>query len=151
LLAPRRHIAGNRRFSDGLARRFGTEKLLLKKNLLVDVVATVLSLTFAEIYSFELRKPPKHDQSDLYHALYGSNDYVYGNLTTSMSVRKSLRRISRWSARAKVVMVFTAVLAAIFIPISLLWSDSKVLVIFNIAAMAASIGSYLFLLVRERI
>lgn len=34
----------------------------LKKNLLVDVVAVLLSVNFSDVYSFELHKKPQYDQ-----------------------------------------------------------------------------------------
>lgn len=122
----------------------------LKKNLLVDVVATLLSIGFTEVYSFELIKKQMYDQTDLYHNLRVNDDFIFRNIARSDSVTKSLYRISRWSARAQAIMLFTVVLAAVFIPLSFLWKDSYLLSALNIAAMAASIGSYLFLFVRER-
>lgn len=122
----------------------------LKKNLLVDVVATLLSIGFSEVYSFELKKKQTYDQADLYHNLRVNDDFVFRNLARSDSVARSLNRISRWTARSRAIMIFTAILAAIFIPLDLLWKDSTLLSAFNIAAMAASIGSYLYLFVRER-
>lgn len=122
----------------------------LKKNLLVDVVATLLSIGFSEVYSFELKKKQSYDQADLYHNLSVNDDFVFRNLARSESVTRSLRRISKWAARSQAIMIFTAILAVIFIPLGLLWKDSTLLSAFNIAAMAASIGSYLFLFVRER-
>lgn len=122
----------------------------LKKNLLVDVVATLLSIGFSEVYSFELKKKQTYDQTDLYHNLRANEDFIFRNLAKSDSVTRSLQRISRWSARAQAIMLFTVILAAVFIPLSFLWRDSYLLSALNIAAMAASIGSYLFLFVRER-
>lgn len=122
----------------------------LKKNLLVDVVATLLSIGFSEVYSFELKKKQSFNEADLYHNLRINDDYVFRNLAKSESVAKGLRRISKWSARAKAIMLFTALLAGIFIPLSVFWRDSNLLTVLNIAAMIASIGSYLFLFVRER-
>lgn len=122
----------------------------LKKNLLVDVVATLLSIGFSEAYSFELIKKQTFNQADLYHNLRINDDYIFRNLAKSESVARSLRRISKWSARAKAIMLFTALLAGIFIPLSVFWKDSHLLTVLNIAAMIASIGSYLFLFVRER-
>lgn len=122
----------------------------LKKNLLVDVVATLLSIGFSEVYSFELKKRQAYDQTDLYHNLRVNEDFIFRNLARSESVTKSLHRISRWSARSQALMLFTALLAAIFIPLSFIWKDSSLLSALNIAAMAASIGSYLFLFVNER-
>lgn len=122
----------------------------LKKNLLVDVVATLLSIGFSGVYSFELKKKQTYDQADLYHNLRVSDDFVFRNLARSDSVTRSLHRISRWTARSQAIMIFTAVLAMVFIPLGLVWKESNLLSAFNIAAMAASIGSYLFLFVRER-
>lgn len=125
----------------------------LKKNLLVDVVAILLSIGFSEVYSFELnplKKKQTYDQRDLYHNLQHNRDFIFRNLTTSTPVKLSLRRIRRWSARSRAIMFFTAVMAALFIPLSIFWKESPLLTSLNIAAMIASIGSYLFLLVYER-
>lgn len=122
----------------------------LKKNLLVDVVATLLSIGFSGVYSFELKKRQTYGQADLYHSLRVNEDFIFRNLARSESVKKSLHRISRWSARSRALMLFTALLAAVFIPLSFIWKDSSLLSALNVAAMAASIGSYLFLFVTER-
>ncbi len=122
----------------------------LKKNLLVDVVATLLSIGFSDVYSFELKKKQRYNDTDLYHNLTVNTDFIFRNIARSESVTRSLKRISRWEARAKAIMLFTALLAIIFVPLSLIWKDSYLLSALNIAAMIASIGSYLFLFVRER-
>jgi hypothetical protein len=122
----------------------------LKKNLLVDVVATLLSIGSSDVFSFELKKRQSYGQEDLYHSLRVNEDYIFRNLANSESVRKSLRRISKWSARAKAILLFTLLLTAIFTPLAFFWKGSSLLAFLNIAAMAASIGSYLFLFVRER-
>jgi hypothetical protein len=122
----------------------------LKKNLLVDVVATLLSIGYSDVYSFELVKKPTYSQLDLYHNLKHNEDFLFRNLATSAPVRLSLQRIKKWSARSQAIILFTLVLAGVFIPLSFWWKESQLLVALNIAAMAASIGSYLFLLVRDR-
>ena len=121
----------------------------LKKNLLVDVVAVLLSVNFSDVYSFELHKRPQYDQGDLYHILKKS-DYVFRNLTRSLPVTLSLNRIKKWSARSKAIILFTIILALIFIPISIFWQESNVMSVLNVAALIASIGSYLFLLVHDK-
>ncbi|MFO1429226.1 MAG: hypothetical protein U1F76_03670 [Candidatus Competibacteraceae bacterium] len=52
----------------------------LKKNLLIDAVATLLSIEFSEVYSFELKKRPSYDETDLYHNLRVNDDYIFRNL-----------------------------------------------------------------------
>ncbi len=122
----------------------------LKKNLLVDVVATLLSIGFSEVYSFELRVKQTYGQADLYHNLAHGDDFVYRNLARSASVRESLNRIGRWSTRAQAVLLFTLVLALVFIPLSVWLKGSWLLTCLNVGSMIASVGSYLFLLVRDR-
>lgn len=122
----------------------------LKKNLLVDVVTTLISYSFSDVYSFELKKRQTYDQKDLYHNLRHGESYIYRNLTVSEPVKSSMRRISKWALRSKAIMIFTAVVALLFIPVSLFWKNSPILTIFNTAAVIASISSYLFLLVKDR-
>lgn len=122
----------------------------LKKNLLIDVVATLLSIEFIEVYSFELKKKPTFNQSDLYHNLRHHDDYIFRNLAVSDSVKKSLGRIGKWSATAKTIMIFTAILAVISITLGFIWKDSTFLSTLNIISMMASISSYLFLFVRDK-
>lgn len=122
----------------------------LKKNLLVDVVSILLSYGFSGVYSFELKRKPYHNQQDLYHNLK-TNEYVFRNLAVSTPVKNSLRRISRWNLRAKAIILFTILIALIFIPISIFWQDSPIITIFNAAAVIAGISSYLFLFVQEKV
>jgi len=122
----------------------------LKKNLLVDVVTTLISYSFSEVYSFELKKRPSFDQNDLYHNLRYGEFFIYRNLAISEPVKSSMRRMSKWALRSKAIMIFTAIIAIIFIPVSLFWKQSPILTIFNASAIIASITSYLFLLVKDK-
>ncbi len=49
----------------------------LKKNLLVDVVATLLSLQYSEVYSFELLQRQVYGPEDLYHGLRPRVKIIY--------------------------------------------------------------------------
>jgi len=121
----------------------------LKKNLLVDVVTILLSYNFSEVYSFELQKKPSFGQKDLYHNLKRDNSFAFRNLANSEPVQNSLRRISRWTLRARAIFMYTAIVALIFIPISIFWKDSSAVIVFNSAAIIAGIGSYLYMFVRK--
>ena len=121
----------------------------LKKNLLVDVVTILLSYNFSEVYNFELQKKPSFDQKDLYHNLKRENSFAFRNLANSEPVQNSLRRISRWTLRAHAIFMYTAIVALIFIPISIFWKDSFAVIVFNSAAIIAGIGSYLYMFVRK--
>jgi len=121
----------------------------LKKNLLVDVLATLLSLSFSEVYSFELKRQT-FGPSDLYHALTPNEDFTWRNLTTSSSVRRALKRISRWNLRSRLALIFVAAIAGIFALLRVFYPEGESLSIFNAAAMVASIGSFFFILVMDR-
>lgn len=117
----------------------------LKNNLLVDVIATLLSLKFSEVYSFELKKPQSYGQSDLYHNLKENEDFAYRNLTTSKPVKQSLARISKWSLKSKYVLMATAMLLVCLVALGIFGKNSDLLYWVNIGAILASIGSYIFL------
>jgi hypothetical protein len=140
---------------DQILRSFTREKncivdvTAVKKNLLVDIIAVLLSLSFSDVYNFELIKPQEFDQLDLWHNMRYSKDFVYNNLAASKAVQNGLMRISRWSMRVQSVMLVSAILAGGFVALSLLRPESKALTLFNISAMVASVGSYIFLLVRR--
>ena len=63
----------------------------LKKNLLVDVSAVLLSLEALRLFTFEIGRRPTFGQDDLIHAL--GSDYLYRNLLDSSTVRMAVKGI----------------------------------------------------------
>jgi hypothetical protein len=122
----------------------------LKKNLLVDVVATLISLQFSEVYSFEILKKPTFGPSDLYHMLQPGDGYLFRNLASSNSVKVSLARIGRWSLNVRRALFMVAMLtAAIFIAMSL-YPESKVSFALTVAGTVASIAQALLAILPSR-
>ena len=122
----------------------------LKKNLLVDIVAIVISYSFSDVYTFELRKKPTFDQNDLYHNLRYDESFIFRNLADSHLVRNSLRRISRWSVKTRTILILTVIISLVFISLSIFWKNSPLLTIFNNLAIIASLGSYLYLFIKDK-
>lgn len=122
----------------------------LKKNLLVDVVATLLSIGFQDVYSFELRKAPTFDEDDLYHNLKHGDDFLFRNLATSESVKRSLKRIGRWNSRVNVIVLVTVLLALVASPVSYFLKDSPSLMVLNTIASILGISSFLLFFIRNR-
>jgi hypothetical protein len=120
----------------------------LKNNLVVDVVATLLSIGFRDVYSFEILTPQTHDQPDLYHNLKLNEDFRFNRLTDSHSVRKSLKRIGQWSATKQRIMFGTLAAALAGFALSYFLPRSVLLTSVYLASAAASIGSFLALFIR---
>lgn len=113
----------------------------LKKNLLVDVISILISINFNEVYSFELVKEPTYSQNDLYHNL-SSNEFLFRKLTDSKPVKRSLARINKWTLRASLLLIFTIVVAIIFIPLFIYFPDSLMLKVLNGVALIAGVSSF---------
>jgi len=124
----------------------------LRKELVVDVVALLLSRGCSEIYSFEIVKSPLYyDDRDLIHSLDESHDdFHYRNLTVSAPVQTALDRIVSRSIRFRTLLAFTASLGLLLIAAQTFFSHTPLMSILGAVSIAASIGSYLFPLVRDR-
>jgi len=118
----------------------------LKKKLLVDVVALLLSRGFSEVYSFELLKSPTYDQRDLIHALR-RDEYLYRNLTDSTPVRKALERVTSRYVRFRTMVRVTLILLFLVGVPQILFADSWLTRVFGSLSAVASIASFLFLFV----
>ncbi|WP_155884640.1 hypothetical protein [Actinomadura flavalba] len=120
----------------------------LKKNLLVDVTALLLSRGFSDVYSFELMKDPSYNDGDLIHAL-GDADYRYRSLAESRHVETARRRMVSRSFRFRTVawltLAITIIVASVqaFFPHG--WAQSTVTVI----ATVASIVGWLYFFRRD--
>lgn len=127
----------------------------LKKNLLVDVVVTLLSCGCTRVYDFEiLRREVFHDDRDLIHSLRPSNnasqgDFVYRNLTQNNHVSKAIGRMIarsmtfRQLAYVTACVAIVATIVQVFYPTS--WAQTAVTTVATVAAVAG----WLFLLRRE--
>jgi hypothetical protein len=118
----------------------------LKKKLLVDVVALLLSNGFSEVYSFELLKSPTYDERDLIHALR-HEEYVYRNLTDSAPVRKALERVTSRYIRFRTMVRIALILFFLIGVPQILFADSWLTRIFGSLSAVASIASFLFFFV----
>jgi hypothetical protein len=121
----------------------------LKKHLLVDVVALLLSQGSSEVYSFELIKSPRFNEEDLIHSLR-EGEFEYRNLTASIPVQRAADRITRRSIRFRTLIGLTLSLGILLVVTQVFFADTWLMTAFGLASIAASIGSYLFPLVRDR-
>ena len=87
---------------------------------------------------------------DLYHNLRYGESFMFRNLADSSLVKNSLRRISRWTLRTRTIFILTGIIALIFIPLSIFCKNSPLLTVLNNFAIIASLGSYLYLFVKEK-
>jgi hypothetical protein len=121
----------------------------LKKNLLVDVVALLLSRGWTDIRTFELvtSHQPKFDEQGLIHAL--GNRFSYRNLADSKHVEKARSRIVSNSLTFRTVLIITAGVALVVFIIQLFFAntalESGILALATVAAIAA----WLFTLIRK--
>ena len=122
----------------------------LKKNLLVDVVALLLSRGWTEIFSFELvtSRQPEYDERGLIHAL-GPNGFRYRSLAESKHVEMARSRIVSRSMTFRTVLIITASIALIVFIIQLFFAntvlESGILALASIAAIAG----WLYPLIRK--
>jgi hypothetical protein len=121
----------------------------LRKHLLVDVVALLLSHGSPEVYSFELVKSPSFNEEDLIHNLR-EGEFQYRNLTFSIPLQKAADRIARRSVRFRTLMSLTLLLGVLLVVARVFFADTWLMTAFGLASIVASIGSYLFPLVRDR-
>jgi hypothetical protein len=111
----------------------------LKKILGIKVMMTLGSYGFRDVYSFELKKGQKFDQSDLYHNLIDSDSFIYRNLS-SIIRQKSKSKFFLWAG----------IIFLILIPLCIIWKDSLIWPFLNISAMVASITSFLYIYLKEK-
>ncbi len=122
----------------------------LKKNLLIDVFTTLVSFGFGDVYSFELKKEQKFDQTDLYHNIRGTDLFIFRNLIRSEPVTISVCQISKWTDAVRSLFLAACILFLVLIPLSYIWKDSFILTILNIASMVGSIGGFGYLFLKEK-
>lgn len=121
----------------------------LKKNLLIDVVSYFLSIGYRDVYSFELFKKATFDQGDLYHEL-GPKDYKYRNLTNSDIVKNSMKRVTRWQARIKIVAILFFLTFIVLTLLPYLFGSTEVMSNLNILGFSITIASFLYIFVSDK-
>jgi hypothetical protein len=97
----------------------------LKKNLLVDVFALLLSRGWTEIFNFELvtSGEPRYDERGLIHAL-GPTGFHYRSLAESKHVEKARSRIISRSITFRTVLMITAGVAIVVLTIQLFFANT---------------------------
>lgn len=119
----------------------------LKKNLLVDVVALLLSRGCVQVYSFELLTTPKYDKRDLIHAL-GPNGYRYRSLAESHHVETAKNRMVARSSTFRKLLIVTAVVALIVLVVQIFFDNTWLQTAVLATATIVSIAGFFFNLLR---
>lgn len=122
----------------------------LKKNLLVDVVALLLSRGRTEIFSFEqvTSGQPKYDERGLIHAL-SPNGFVYRSVAESKYVEKARARFVARAITFRTALVVTAIVGLVVILVQVFFDNTALeSIILGIASVAA-IASWLYTFVRN--
>ena len=122
----------------------------LKKNLLVDVVALLLSRGWTNIYSFELitSGQPRYDDKGLIHAL-GPIGFRYRSLAESKHIQKARSRIVARSVTFRTLFIVTGIVAFTVFMIELFFANTILASSILALATIASIVGALFPLVRK--
>ena len=137
-----------KRFSKGNDALF--DVTALKKNLLVDSIALLLSQAETEVWTFELLKNPTFDVNDLAHNLTEDQDYKYRRLTDSRHVETARRRMISGSLTMHTLGGITG---AIVIPVALVqifWPNSLIQSGIAGVGTATSIAGWFFFMHRQR-
>ncbi|MET7639508.1 hypothetical protein [Streptomyces sp. NPDC005438] len=120
----------------------------LKKDLLVDVTALLLSQGCGEFYYFDLGKAPEHfDDRELYHSLEGFRDYRM--MSSSEHVKTAMARMVARSLTHRRLLVYSLLVFALVCVAQFFFTDTWVVNVVASIATAASIVSVLFLLSRD--
>lgn len=114
-----------------------------KNYLLLDVLTLLLAEGEADIYSFELRRPPTFGARDLMPAL-NQTDYIYRNLTDSKHVSAAMRRMVARSVTFRLVIAVTVLIAAPVILVQTFFPNSWVQSMLVGLGAAVSLASWLF-------
>jgi hypothetical protein len=122
----------------------------LKKNLLVDVVALLLSRGRTEIFSFEqvTAGQPRYDDKGLIHAL-SPNGYYYRSVAQSKLVEKARARFVAKAITFRTALVVTAVVGLVVIIIQVFFANKALESIILAIATVAAIASWLYTFVRD--
>jgi hypothetical protein len=116
----------------------------LKKNLLVDAVALLISLGESGVWTFEILKAPTYGVSDLVHNLTEERDYKYRCLTGSRHVEEARKRMILGAVTLRTLIAATAAILVPVLAVQLFW-PSTVFQSFIVAiGTTTSIAGWLF-------
>jgi hypothetical protein len=127
----------------------------LKKNLLVDVVALLLSRGCTRIFEFEIvNKERSYDERDLIHSLTEvdkatEGTFIYRNLTESPHLASAERRMLARSVTFRMLILVTAIVAAIVLIVQIFLPSSWFATAILAAATTAAIAGWLYPLLRR--
>jgi hypothetical protein len=119
----------------------------LKKNLLVDVVALLLSRGFTAIFTFDVTtsSPPEFDERGLIHAL--GPDFRYRSLAESRHVEQAKSRLISRSITIRTLFLSTSVVGLVVFVIQLFFPntvlESIIVALGTTAAIAGLIAGFL--------
>lgn len=123
----------------------------LKKNLLVDVVALLLSLGEWNVRTFEISKKPTFGAEDLIHSLKEGKDYKYRCLADSKHVESARRHMASRSLTLYSLLSVTIIVLGLVIVVQVTTPTSWAQTSLVIAGTTASIASWAFSLGRRRL
>lgn len=124
-------------------RRSAFDVTALKKNLLVDIFALLLSEGEEGIFSFELVRPQTYGPDDLMGAL-SIADFNYRCLTASNHVATAMRRMVARSVTFRVVALTTISIIIPVVLIQLYWPNSWLQSAIVAIGAAVSLASWVF-------
>ncbi|MER6593251.1 hypothetical protein ABT214_15645 [Micromonospora purpureochromogenes] len=122
----------------------------LKKNLLVDTIALLLSQAETEVWTFELLKNPTFGVDDLAHNLTEDQDYKYRRLTDSKHVETARRRMIAGSLTMRALAVITAAIVVPVVMVQIFWPNSWIQSGIVGIGTATSIAGWFFFMHRQR-
>jgi hypothetical protein len=120
----------------------------LKKNLLVEVVALLLSWGCTRVYIFELLKVPTHNEADLIHALKPS-EFSYRSIAESKNIEVAQKRILANSATLRTLLVTTGIVALFVLVVQLFFGSTWLQTVILAVGTITSIAGFVFLLLRN--
>lgn len=122
----------------------------LKKNLLVDVVALLLSRGWTGIFNFEIvtAGQPSYDEHGLIHAL-APNGFLYRSLAESKHVERARSRIVSRSIAFRTFLIITACVGLIVLIVQIFFENTVLESIVLAGASIAAIAGLLLSLIRN--
>ncbi|MER6825662.1 hypothetical protein ABT352_06715 [Streptosporangium sp. NPDC000563] len=120
----------------------------LKKNLLVDVVALLLSRGCTRVYNFELLRPPNHDESDLFHSL-DEAEFTYRSLSESRHVGVAQKRMLANFLTLRQLAVVTSGVTAFVLLVQVFFGSTWLQTSVVVLGTATSISGFFFFVIRN--
>lgn len=122
----------------------------LKKNLLVDTMALLLSGVETEVCVFELLKTPSFDVEDLIHKLTEDQDYKYRRLTDSRHVKEARKRMVSGSLTMRALGAITLATIVPVVIVEIFWRDTWIQSGLVGLGTATSIAGWFFFMSQDR-